>query len=194
MTAKPRIALIIGSTRPTRFADKPAQWMLEQARARDDLDVEVVDLRDHPLPFFNEVASNLHVPSKGAEAIRWQQTIDRFDGYIFVVAEYNHSLSGVLKNAMDQAYREWNRKPFTAIGYGGAGAARAIEHLRAIGVELQMVSTRSAVHIGGADFMKVHPRGADGPMSAIEAHLIPAAAAALDELVWWARATMAAKT
>lgn len=194
MTAKPRIALIIGSTRPTRFADKPAQWMLEQARARDDLDVEVVDLRDHPLPFFNEVASNLHVPSKGAEAIRWQQTIDRFDGYIFVVAEYNHSLSGVLKNALDQAYREWNRKPFTAIGYGGAGAARAIEHLRAIGVELQMVSTRSAVHIGGADFMKVHPRGADGPMSAIEAHLIPAAAAALDELVWWARATMAAKT
>lgn len=194
MTAKPRIALIIGSTRPTRFADKPAQWMLEQARARDDLDVEVVDLRDHPLPFFNEVASNLHVPSKGAEAIRWQQTIGRFDGYIFVVAEYNHSLSGVLKNALDQAYREWNRKPFTAIGYGGAGAARAIEHLRAIGVELQMVSTRSAVHIGGADFMKVHPRGADGPMSAIEAHLIPAAAAALDELVWWARATMAAKT
>ena len=194
MTAKPRIALIIGSTRPTRFADKPAQWMLEQARARDDLDVEVVDLQDHPLPFFNEVASNLHVPSKGAEAIRWQQTIDRFDGYIFVVSEYNHSLSGVLKNALDQAYREWNRKPFTAIGYGGAGAARAIEHLRAIGVELQMVSTRSAVHIGGADFMKVHPRGADGPMSAIEAHLIPAAAAALDELVWWARATMAAKT
>ena len=75
MKVKPRIALIIGSTRPTRFADKPAQWMLKQAKARQDMDVGVVDLRDHPLPFFNEVASNLRVPSKDPEAIRWQQTI-----------------------------------------------------------------------------------------------------------------------
>ena len=75
MKVKPRIALIIGSTRPTRFADKPAQWMLKQAKARQDMDVEVVDLRDHPLPFFNEVASNLRVPSKDPEAIRWQQTV-----------------------------------------------------------------------------------------------------------------------
>ena len=142
MTMKPRIALIIGSTRPTRFADKPAQWMLKQAQARDDMDVEVVDLRDHPLPFFAEMASNLHVPSKDSEAIRWQETIAGFDGFIFVVAEYNHSVTGALKNALDQAYREWNRKPFTAIAYGGAGGACALEHLRGIGVELQMVSTR----------------------------------------------------
>ena len=159
MTVKPRIALIIGSTRPTRFADKPAQWMLKQVKARDELEVEVVDLRDHPLPFFSEVASNLRAPSQDPEAIRWQQTIGKFDGYIFVVAEYNHSITGVLKNALDQAYKEWNRKPFTAIGYGGAGGARALEHLRGIGVELQMVSTRSAVHIGGSDFMAVFPMG-----------------------------------
>jgi NAD(P)H-dependent FMN reductase len=72
MTSKPRIALIVGSTRPTRFADKPAQWMLQQAQARDDMEVELVDLRDHPLPFFAEVATNLRVPSKDPEAIRWQ--------------------------------------------------------------------------------------------------------------------------
>ena len=193
MPSKPRIALVIGSTRPTRFADKPAQWMLKQARARDDMDVEVVDLRDHPLPFFDEVASNMWMPSQNAEAIRWQQTVGRFDGYIFVVAEYNHSLTGVLKNALDQAYKEWNRKPFTAIGYGGTGAARAIEHLRNVAVELQMVSTHAAVHVGGGDFMAVHPMGGNKPIEEIEANLLASAKTALNELVWWAKATMAAK-
>jgi NAD(P)H-dependent FMN reductase len=193
MTVKPRIALIVGSTRPTRFADKPAQWMLKQAQARDDFEVELVDLRDHPLPFFDEMASNMWMPSKNPEALRWQQTVGRFDGYIFVVAEYNRSITGVLKNALDQAYNEWNRKPFTAIGYGGTGAARAIEHLRLIGIELQMVSTHAAVHIGGSDFMSIFPRGGNKPIEDIEAGLLPSAKTALDELVWWARATMAAK-
>jgi NAD(P)H-dependent FMN reductase len=193
MTVKPRIALIVGSTRPTRFADKPAQWMLKQAQARDDLEVELVDLRDHPLPFFDEMASNMWMPSKNPQALRWQETVGRFDGYIFVVAEYNRSITGVLKNALDQAYKEWNRKPFTAIGYGGTGAARAIEHLRLIGIELQMVSTHAAVHIGGSDFMSVFPMGGNKPLEDIEAGLLPAAKTALDELVWWAKATMAAK-
>jgi NAD(P)H-dependent FMN reductase len=193
MTTKPRIALIIGSTRPTRFADKPAQWMLKQAQARGDMDIEVVDLRDHRLPFFSEVASNLRAPSKDPEAIRWQETIARFDGFIFVVAEYNHSITGALKNALDQAYKEWVRKPFTAIGYGSVGGSRAIEHLRAIGIELQMVSTRGAVHIGGGDFMSVFPMGGNKPIEDIETGLLPSATAALDELSWWAKATMAAK-
>ncbi|WP_105427581.1 MULTISPECIES: NADPH-dependent FMN reductase [Neorhizobium] len=193
MVPKPKIAVIIGSTRPTRFADKPAQWMLKQAQARDDIEVELIDLRDHPLPFFDEMASNMWMPSQNPEAVRWQETVGRFDGYIFVVAEYNHSLTGVLKNALDQAYKEWIRKPFTAIGYGGTGASRAVEHLRGIGVELQMVSTHAAVHIGGGDFMAVAPRGGNKPIEEIEANLLASAKTALDELVWWAKATMAAK-
>lgn len=193
MKSKPRIALIIGSTRPTRFADKPAQWMLKQALARDDMDVELIDLRDHPLPLFDEIASNMWMPSQNPQAVRWQQTLARFDGYIFVVAEYNHSITGVLKNSLDQAYKEWNRKPFTAIGYGSVGAARAIEHLRSISVELQMVSTHATVHIGGSDFMSVHPMRGNKPIEEIEANLLPSAKTALDELVWWAKATMAAR-
>src|ERR1700754_1797534 len=193
MPSKPRIAIVVGSTRPTRFADKPAQWILKQAQARDDIEVELVDLRDHPLPFFDEKASNMWVPSENAEALRWQKTIGRFDGYVFVVAEYNRSITGALKNALDQAYKEWNRKPFTAIGYGSVGAARAIEHLRSIAVELQMVSTHAAVHIGGADFMTVFPMGGNKPIEEIEANLLPSAKTALDELVWWAKATMTAK-
>jgi NAD(P)H-dependent FMN reductase len=193
MNSKPRIAVIIGSTRPTRFADPPAQWILKQAQERGDMNVELVDLRDHPLPFFDEMASNMWMPSKNPEAIRWQQTIGRYDGYIFVVAEYNRSITGALKNALDQAYKEWTRKPFTAIGYGAVGAARAVEHLRTIGVELQMVSTHAAVHIGGRDFLAIHPMFGNEPIAQIEANLLPAAKTALDELAWWAKATMAAR-
>jgi NAD(P)H-dependent FMN reductase len=193
MYSKPKIAIVVGSTRPVRFADEPTRWILKQAQAREDMDVEVVDLRDHPLPFFDEMASNMWMPSKNPEAIRWQQTIARFDGYIFVVAEYNHSITGALKNALDQAYKEWIRKPFTAIGYGGVGAARAIENLRSIAVELQMVSTHAAIHIGGGDFIAVHPMFGKKPIEEIEANLLPSAKTALDELVWWTKATMAAK-
>jgi NAD(P)H-dependent FMN reductase len=194
MNSKPRIAVVVGSTRPTRFADIPAQWILKQAQARGDMDVELVDLRDHPLPFFDEVASNRWVPSQNPEATRWQQTLEGFDGFIFVVSEYNHSITAVLKNALDQAYTQWEHKPFTAIAYGGVGGARALEHLRGIGVELQMVSTRTAVHLGGADLMATHPGfGGKQSIEDIEAHLLPSAKGALDELTWWAKATMAAR-
>lgn len=190
---KPHIAVIIGSTRDARIADKPAQWILKQAQARGEFDLELLDLRDYPMPFFNEVASDRWVPSKSPEARRWQETIARFDGYIFVVCEYNHSITGVLKNALDQAFTEWNRKAFTAIGYGGVGAARAIEHLRLIGLELQMVSTFETVHISGGDFLAITAKGGDKPIEAIETHLLSATKSAFDELLWWTRATMTAR-
>jgi NAD(P)H-dependent FMN reductase len=111
-----------------------------------------------------------------------------------VTAEYNRSIPGSLKNALDQAYVEWNRKPFGIVSYGSVGGTRAAEHLRTIGIELQMVSTRSAVHIGGSEFMKVHPLGGDPkPMSEIEGAIGGSAKAMLDELDWWTRATMAAR-
>jgi NAD(P)H-dependent FMN reductase len=194
MANKPKIALIIGSTRKTRFADIPAQWMLKQAQTRDDMTVELVDLRDFDLPLFDEMASNLWMPSSDPKAVAWQNKLAEFDGYIFVVAEYNRSVTGSLKNAMDQAYKEWGHKPMTAIAYGAAGGTRALEHLRMIAVELQMVPTRNAVHLGMGDFFKVHPgMGGSANMADVEANLLPSAKASLDDLVWWANATMAAK-
>lgn len=157
------------------------------------MEVDLLDLRDHPVPFFDEKGPIMRMPTENAEALRWQETLARYDGFIFVVAEYNHSITGVLKNALDSAYQQWVRKPFTAIGYGGTGAARAVEHLRLIGIALQMVSTAGAVHIAGGDFMAITPMGADKPMADIEAHLIPSATTSLDELMWWTRATMAAR-
>lgn len=192
---KPNIAIIIGSTRPTRFADAPAQWMLKQAKARTDMSVELVDLRDFNLPLFAEMASNKWMPSKDPAALAWQKKLAEFDGYIFVVAEYNHSITGSLKNALDQAYVEWSKKPMGAIAYGAMGGARALEHLRMIAVELDMVPVHGAVHIGGADMFAVHPMGGgNGDISKIEAHLLPGATALLDEIVWWAKATTAAKS
>lgn len=189
MSDRPRIGVIIGSTRDARFADKPAQWFLKLAQAREDMTFERLDLRDFDLPFFNEKASNLWMPSEDPRAVRWQETLAGFDGFVMVTAEYNHSVPAALKNALDQAYREWMRKPMGFVGYGGTGAARAIEHLRGIAVELQMVPLRNAVHIGGGEFMKVHPRGENGPMEAIAHAIEPAARALLDELAWWARLT-----
>lgn len=192
--SKPKIALIIGSTRTHRFADIAAKWMLTQAQARDDMEIELVDLRDFDLPFFNEMATNGFVPSTDPKAVAWQKKVGEFDGYIFVVAEYNHSVTGALKNALDQAYVEWGKKPMGAIAYGSMGGARALEHLRGISVELQMVAVRNAVHIGGGDFWKVQPdMGGSGNMADIEATLLPSAKATLDDVVWWAKATMAAK-
>ena len=195
MPSKPKIAIIIGSTRATRFADKPAQWMLKQAKARDDMTVELVDLRDFNLPLFNEMASNTWMLSQDPAAIAWQTKMAEFDGFIFVVAEYNRSVTGALKNAMDQAAKEWVRKPMGAIAYGSMGASSALQHLRVIAVELQMVPVRNAVHIGGADLFKIHPMGGNmnGTVEQIEGSLLPAAKGLLDDIVWWAKATMAAK-
>lgn len=191
--AKPRIAVIIGSTRKTRFADKPAEWFMSKVADHPELDFELVDLRDFDLPLFDEAASNLWAPSQDPRAVAWQKKVGEFDGYVFIVAEYNHSITGSLKNALDQAFVEWNHKPAAAVAYGGVGGARAVEHLRAIAVELEMVPIRGAVHIGGADAFKVMPIGANGPMSDIDANLQGGLQKLLTDLTWWTKATVAAR-
>lgn len=192
--SKLKIAVIISSTRPTRFGEVPAKWILEKANARPEIEAEIVDIRDFDLPFFDEMASNAWVPSANQNAVKWQNKISEFDGYIFVVAEYNRSITGALKNAIDQAYVNWNKKVFGAVGYGSVGGARAIEHLRGIGVELQMVSTRSAVHIAGGEFLSVHPGfGGTKTLADLEGSIGNSAKDMLDQLVWWGSATKAAR-
>jgi len=189
--AKPKIAVIVGTTRATRFGEKPARWIHDIAVARADMSVELIDLREYPMPFFDEPATNAWVPSKNEVAQRWQKKVAEFDGYIFVTAEYNRGVPAVLKNALDYAYPEWNRKAAAYVGYGSVGAARSIEHLRLICVELQMAPTRTGVHIQGADFMAVWRQGKDiKELSYLE----PNSKAMLDELQWWASALMVARS
>jgi NAD(P)H-dependent FMN reductase len=188
--AKVKIAVIIGTTRGARIGHKPTEWIADIASQRDDMIVEVLDLREYPMPFFDEVASNAWAPSRNEVAQRWQKKVAEFDGYIFVSAEYNRGVPAVLKNALDYAYPEWNKKPAAFVGYGSVGAARAIEQLRLIAIELQMAPIRTGVHFQGADFMAVWKGEKD---IAELSYLRQNANDMLDQLVWWTHALKAAR-
>jgi NAD(P)H-dependent FMN reductase len=188
--AKPKIGIMISTTRAVRFGDKPAKWIYDIASQRDDMSVELVDLRDYPMPFFDEAASNAWAPSKNEVALRWQKKVAEFDGYIFVTAEYNRGISAVLKNAIDYAYPEWNKKTAAYVGYGSVGGARAVEQLRLINVELQMAPMRTGVHIQGADFMAVWQQGKEiGELTYLQQN----AKDMLDQLAWWTNALKTAR-
>ncbi|WP_144224841.1 NADPH-dependent FMN reductase [Mesorhizobium amorphae] len=187
--SKPKIAVVIGSTRATRFADVPAEWIAKLAAKHSEWDVELVDLRDYPMPFFDEPASSLWAPSRNEIAQRWQKKVDEFDAFIFTASEYTHGPSAVLKNALDYAYTEWNKKPVGFVGYGGVGGARSIEQLRLNAIELQMVPVRTAVHIVWADYMAV--KGGT-KLSELE-HINQAAQDMLNQLSWYTLALKAAR-
>jgi uncharacterized protein (DUF924 family)/NAD(P)H-dependent FMN reductase len=180
---KPRIGIVISTIREGRFGERPARWILDIASEREDLDCEIVDLRDYPLPLFGERDSSSYDGSSGPEvASRFKQKMAELDGYLFVTAEYNHSVPGVLKNALDHAYPEFNKKPAAFVGYGGVGGARAVEQLRLICIELQMAPTRTAVHIGMEPYLGVTQE--DKELSDFD-FLGKSAVATLDELAWW---------
>lgn len=186
----PKIGIVIGSTRPSRFGDKPAAWIHAIASKRSDLDFEVIDLRDYPLPVFDEPGSPAWGPIENKVAQRWAAKLASLDGFILVTPEYNHSTSAALKNALDYAYNEFVRKPVAFVGYGGVGGARAIEHLRLVAAELQMASVRNAVHIAASDFLGLWRQGKsfdDLP------HLAQSASAMLDDLAWWTKALKSAR-
>lgn len=187
---KLKIAVVISTTRAARFGHKAAQWVSEIAAKRNDLDVEVVDLRDFPMPFFDEVASNAWAPSTNDVAQRWQKKVAEFDGYVFVTAEYNHGVPAVLKNALDYAYPEWNKKAAAFVGYGAVGGARAVEQLRLVAAELQLATIRTGVYVQGADFMAVWQQGKN--LKDIE-HLQKGVTDMLDQLAWWAKALKSAR-
>ena len=118
--------------------------------ARPDLRLTVLDLRDHRLPLFNEPAPPAYTGGiyTEPEAETWRKHIGELDAFAATVAEYNHGPTAVLKNAFDSAYLEWQRKPIAFVGYGGVGAARAIETLRGVVIELQMAPIKQEVNIG----------------------------------------------
>jgi NAD(P)H-dependent FMN reductase len=187
---KPKLGIVVGSIRPNRFADHPAQWIAEIARGRGDFDVEVIDLKDFPLPFFAEEASPAWAASKDAVAQRWQRKVAEFDAFIVIAAEYNRGPTAVLKNALDYAYKEWNNKPVSFVGYGGVGGARAVEQLRLNAIELQMAPIRTGVHILLPQYLAVAREGKT--LGEFE-FLNQGARDMLDQLAWWTKALKAAR-
>ena len=189
--SKAKIGVIITSVRPTRFGDKPAKWIADHAAARGDLDVEIVDLADYKLPLFDAPASDLWMPTPNPEAARFQAKLNEFDGYIFVTAEYNRSITGALKNAIDWAYTPFVKKAVAFVAYGSVGGARAVEHLRNIMVELQAVPVRHAIHIGGSDFMPIMM--GQKTWDEVKGNFDAFVPDVLDNLVWWTNATKTAR-
>ena len=142
---KPKVAVIIGSTRPGRNGEAVAKWVYEIAQRRTDAEFELVDIADYHLPHLDEpVPPSLHQYGK-PHTHAWAKKIASFDGFVFVTPEYNHSTSGALKNAIDFLYQEWNNKAAGFVSYGSAGGARAVEHLRLVMAELQIATVRAQV-------------------------------------------------
>ncbi len=133
------IGIILGSTREGRVSPQVGSWVESYAKQKNDGNhYEIIDIQSFKLPLLGE--------SKDTQSIKaWQNTLMRFDGFIFVVAEYNHSITGALKNALDLAKEPWHNKVAGIVSYGSAGGARAAEHLRGILSELQIADVRSHV-------------------------------------------------
>jgi NAD(P)H-dependent FMN reductase len=179
--SRPLVQVILGSTRQGRAGERVARWFVQQAAARDDLVTELVDLRDHPLPFFDQPVPPMRGGYTDPAQVRWAEQVARADAFVLVTPEYNHGYPAVLKNALDHLYAEWVGKPVGFVGYGGPGAGlRAVEQLRQVVVELGMVPMRQQVAVPavysafGEDGSMVVP-GADRQATAV-----------LDELAGWA--------
>jgi NAD(P)H-dependent FMN reductase len=140
-----KVAIIIGSTRPGRNGEAVGKWINEIAKRRNDVDFELVDVKDFNLPLLDEPIP----PSMGQyskeHSKAWSSRIDSFDAYIFVTAEYDHGIPGALKNAIDFLYKEWNNKVAGFVSYGGAGGVRSVEQLRLVMAELKIATVRSQV-------------------------------------------------
>jgi NAD(P)H-dependent FMN reductase len=188
---KLNIEVIVGTTRPNRFSEKPARWIFDEASKRPELDVQWVDLRDYPLPFYDEPLSPVRLAGQytHAEALAWGRKVAEADGYIIVAGEYNHGYPAVLKNALDYVYSEWNEKAVGFVGYGNAGGARSIEQLRQVAVELRMAPIKSGLHIPRDVYLAAinFKAGDPNPFSPLQ----DLARQFLDQLTAWTRAVKA---
>ena len=127
------ISVIIGSTRQGRFSERPAQWILQELGKRDAIETRLLDLREFPMPFFDQPlppAMPGRPPYENDVVKKWTGHIAASDGFVFVTPEYNYGPSAVLKNAIDWVYPEWNRKAAAFVSYGSAMGARAVQQLR----------------------------------------------------------------
>ena len=174
-----RIGIILGSTRPGRNGEQVAQWVLDRASRRTDATFELIDLLDYPLPHLDEPLPPSMGQYQNQHTQEWAAKIASYDGFVIVTPEYNHGTSGVLKNAIDYLFAEWNNKAVGFVAYGAVGGARAIEHLRLVAGELKMADVRTGVALSlfsdFEDFSRIKP----GP------HQLQALTTMFDELLAW---------
>ena len=191
---KLKVKIILGSTRQGRFSDKVGAWVLAEAKTRTDMDAELLDLRDYPMPFFDEAETPgaKKSPYKNEVVVKWTAKIAEADAFVIVAPEYNHGYTAVLKNALDYVYQEWNNKTIGFVAYGSVAGGRAVEQLREVAVELQMAPIRNAVHIPSDVYVKVAGIGAPADPEGFKP-LAERAKGMFDQLVWWGKALKTAR-
>jgi len=181
------IKVIAGSTREGRFSDKAATWIAKEVGKQKEAIIEVLDLRDYEMPFFNESVSPSfkQEPYKNEAVARFTKKIADGDAFIIITPEYNHGASAVLKNALDWVYQEWNNKPVAFVSYGSVGGARAVEQLRLNAIELQMAPIRNSVHIPGEQYFQA----LFGKMDTKDLFISVSEQSEkmITQLLWWAR-------
>ncbi len=128
-----KLGIIIGATREGRSTDRAATWVAEAAK-KSGFDVKMLDLRDYDMPMFNEPASPQYNPDRAPEGAvkQWLEAVGDMDAFIIVTPEYNRSIPGVLKNAIDFIAYEFERKPIGIVAHGSSNGAQAVSHLRGI--------------------------------------------------------------
>ena len=142
-----KIQIVLGSTRPGRIGEGVARWVYEVASKRTDAEFELVDIADFNLPILDEPMPAMTHQYANDHTKKWSSKLSQADGYIFVATEYNHSVPGALKNAIDYLNVEWRDKSVGFVGYGSVGATRSIEHLRGIAGELHLADVRDSLHL-----------------------------------------------
>jgi NAD(P)H-dependent FMN reductase len=180
------LKVIIGSTRAGRAADIVTPWIVDHARQHGAFEVDVLDLRDWPLPIFAETlqtVGDFANPTYSEPIVKqWNQRIREGEAFLFITPEYNHSIPGVLKNAIDNVFVSFafRNKPSAFVGYSGGLAAgvRAIEHLADVVLEAEMVPLRNTVLIPQVQFAFEGAKPRD-PLADVSLAIL------LDDLAWW---------
>lgn len=191
-----KLAVIVGTTRQNRLSLKEAKWVVNSARETEGIEPELIDLKDYQMPFFDEPMSPRYNPERQIDpfAKKWLDKLAGFDAYIFVTPEYNHSIPGVLKNALDYVTSELIHKPAAIVSHGSVGGARATMHLKEILSESQAVVIPQAVAFFGisdglddegnlSEGMKANPHGPEFALKGT-----------LSELKWYSDALSLARS
>jgi NAD(P)H-dependent FMN reductase len=191
-----KLQVIVGSTRPGRQADAVLRWLMSHAKAHEAFEVETLDLREWPLPFFQETIAtvgDLNDPTYSDPLVkRWNNKIKEADAYVIVTPEYNHSIPAVLKNAIDTVFFSYSfrHKPVALVGYsaGVAAGARAVEHLNDIMLETEAIPVRTPTLV---PFVATAFDAEGKPTNPV---LNAGLSVMLDDLAWLAKALKTART
>ncbi len=184
-----RLALIVASTRTTRFADHPLAWIQPKLH---EFDVDVIDLREINLPYYDlpKAPAMAHREYSSDTERELGERLDAADGILVITNEFNHGYSAALKNVLDHYFIELSHKPIGFVGYGNVGGSRAIEQLRQVAIELDMVPIKFSVNIMGPQFMAIREGiPAEKAFAPLEVPL----GRMLESLRWWVDATTAAR-